>query len=69
MEKPSFQVKVKAQKGTSPESFIAVDEFAFLQTDVLCDLMPPEAKPPEPPVTTTTPAPTEPPGRKFISLT
>ena len=60
-------MKVKAQKGTSQESFIAVDEFAFLQTEV-CDLMPPEAKPPAPPVTTTTPAPTEPPGRKLNSI-
>ena len=59
-------MKVKAQKGISQESFIAVDEFAFLQTEV-CDLMPPEAKPPAPPVTTTTPAPTEPPGRKMNS--
>ena len=57
-------MKVKAQKGTSQESFIAVDEFAFLQTAV-CDFMPAEAVPTEPP---TTPTPTEPPGHKYSSL-
>ena len=63
-----YQVKLRATKGTSEESFVAVDEFAFLQTNA-CDLLPPEAKPVDPPITTTpspitTPAPTEPPGRK-----
>ena len=63
-----FQVKLRATKGTSEESFAAVDEFAFLET-MACDLLPPEAKPIDPPITTTpnpitTPAPTEPPGRK-----
>ena len=63
-------MKLRATKGTSEESFVAVDEFAFLQTNA-CDLLPPEAKPVDPPITTTpnpltTPAPTEPPGRKNL---
>ena len=51
-----------AENGKNDESFVAVDEFTFLQTDV-CDFMPSEAVPTEPP---TTPTPTEPPGRKFL---
>ena len=63
-------MKLRATKGTSEESFAAVDEFAFLET-IACDLLPPEAKPIDPPITTTpnpitTPAPTEPPGRKNL---
>ena len=63
-------MKLRATKGTSEESFVAVDEFAFLET-MACDLLPPEAKPIDPPITTTpnpitTPAPTEPPGRKNL---
>ena len=48
---------IQSWKGKNDQSFIAVDEFAFLQTPV-CDFMPPEAVPTEPP---TTPEPTEPP--------
>ena len=51
---------MSAEKGKNDQSFVAVDEFAFLQTD-LCDFSPTQAIPTEPP---TTPVPTEPPGRK-----
>ena len=54
-----------AENGKNDQSFIAVDEFAFLQTAV-CDFMPAEAVPTEPP---TTPTPTEPPGRKYRLIT
>ena len=57
-----IQVVIAAENGKNDESFVAVDEFTFLQTDV-CDFMPSEAVPTEPP---TTPTPTEPPGRKFL---
>ena len=49
-----------AENGKNEKSFIAVDEFGFLQSGI-CDFLPPEAVPTEPP---TTPEPTEPPGRK-----
>jgi hypothetical protein len=58
----NFQVMIEAEKGKNGESFVALDEFAFLQTD-LCEFSPSQAFPTEPP---TTPAPTEPPGRKFF---
>ena len=51
---------LSAENGKNEQSFIAVDEFAFLQSGI-CDFKPPEAIPTEPP---TTPEPTEPPGRK-----
>ena len=57
-----MQVVIVAENGKNDESFVAVDEFTFLQTDV-CDFMPSEAVPTEPP---TTPTPTEPPGRKVL---
>ena len=53
---------IEAEKGKNVESFVALDGFAFLQTD-LCEFSPSQAFPTEPP---TTPAPTEPPGRKFF---
>ena len=53
---------IEAEKGKNDESFVALDEFAFLQTD-LCEFSPSQAFPTEPP---TTPTPTEPPGRKFV---
>ena len=63
-----FQIMVFAAKGNNKKSWIAVDEFEFLQSEI-CELYPPEAKPIEPtttPVpTTTTPEPTEPPGRNY----
>ena len=55
---------MSAEKGKNDQSFVAVDEFAFLQTD-LCDFSPTQAIPTEPP---TTPTPTEPPGRKYRLL-
>ena len=55
---------ILAEKGTNEESFVAVDEIKFLQTEI-CSFAPPQAVPTEPP---TTPAPTEPPGRKLIYL-
>ena len=51
---------LSAENGKNEKSFIAVDEFGFLQSGI-CDFKPPEAVPTEPP---TTPEPTEPPGRK-----
>ena len=53
-----------AEKGKNDQSFIAVDEFAFLQT-TSCEFKPIEAIPTEPPPTTTTPEPTEPPSGKI----
>ena len=54
-----------AEKGKNDQSFIAVDEFAFLQTGEGCDFKPKEAVPTEPPPTTSTPEPTEPPSGKL----
>ena len=48
-----------AEKGNNEESFIALDEIKFLQTEI-CSFAPPEAIPTEPP--------TEPPGRKLRIL-
>ena len=47
---------VTSSRGQDENTFVAVDQFEFLQTPV-CDLVPESAMP--------TPAPTEPPGRKF----
>ena len=48
---------------------MAVDEFEFLQSEI-CELKPPEAAPivPTTQSPTTTPEPTEPPGRKFFQI-
>ena len=54
-------------KGKNVKSYVAVDQFEFLQTSA-CELHPPEAKPLTTPAPVTTPAPTEPPGRKYIIL-
>ena len=54
-----------AEKGKNDQSFIAVDEFAFLQT-TSCDFNPIEAIPTEPPPTT--PEPTEPPSGKYLLI-
>ena len=59
-----FQVLVTALKGNNKKSYVAVDEFEFLQLED-CEIQPIEAKPQIP--SSTTPAPTEPPGRKNIS--
>ena len=61
------QVVIFAEKGKNDQSFIAVDEFAFLQTEAGCDFKPKEAVPTEPPPTTSTPEPTEPPSGKGTS--
>ena len=53
---------IGAEKGKNVESFVALDGFGFFQTDS-CEFSPSQAIPTEPP---TTPAPTEPPGRKFF---
>ena len=52
---------MSAEKGKNDQSFVAVDEFEFLQTEI-CEFKPDQAIPTEPP---TTPTPTEPPGRKY----
>ena len=49
-------------RGNNDQSYVAIDQFEFLASDT-CDFEPKEAWPVEPP---TTPAPTEPPGRKFF---
>ena len=59
----------KLFQGKTVNSYVALDQFEFLQTDA-CELHPPEAKPLTTPApVTTTPKPTttatEPPGRKF----
>ena len=51
----------RATRGKNDQSYVAVDLIEFLDIE-MCSLMPPEAEPSEP--TTTTPIPTEPPGRK-----
>jgi len=61
-----------ARKGKNDKSFVAIDEFVFLQTPI-CSFQPDQAKPTAAPPSTTTPVPTEPPDRKlftkvFISL-
>ena len=55
---------IEAEKGKNVESFVAMDGFGFFQTDS-CEFSPSQAIPTEPP---TTPAPTEPPGRKFFEI-
>ena len=50
---------METPKGQNDQSFVAVDQFEFLQISA-CDILPAQAAP--------TPAPTEPPGRKFITL-
>ena len=69
---------METSKGTNDQSFVAIDQFEFLQTGLDCGIIPDVAKPTEAPPTTTsttttttpppptTPAPTEPPGRKFL---
>jgi hypothetical protein len=52
-----------ASKGKNVKSYVAVDQYEFLQTSA-CELHPPEAIPLTTPAPVTTPAPTEPPGRK-----
>ena len=47
---------METPKGQNDQSFVAVDQFEFLQISA-CDILPAQAAP--------TPAPTEPPGRKF----
>ena len=49
---------METPKGQNDKSFVAVDQFEFLQISA-CDILPAQATP--------TPAPTEPPGRKFIT--
>ena len=56
------QILVFAMRGNNDQSYVAIDQFEFLASDT-CDFEPKEAWPVEPP---TTPAPTEPPGRKFF---
>ena len=50
-----LQIVVTSHNDQNAQSFVAMDQFEFLQTPV-CELQPSAAKP--------TPAPTEPPGRK-----
>ena len=59
-----FQVVLIAAKGGNKESYVAIDQFQFLQIDKGCELFPPEAQPPTTP-TTTEYTPTEPPNRKY----
>lgn len=56
------QILVFPIRGNNDQSYVAIDQFEFLASDT-CDFEPKEAWPVEPP---TTPAPTEPPGRKFF---
>ena len=58
-----YRIVVMASKGRNVKSYVAVDQFEFLQTDA-CELHPPEAKPLTTPAPITTPAPTEPPDRE-----
>ena len=58
-----YRIVVMVSKGKNVKSYVAVDQFEFLQTSA-CELHPPEAKPLTTPAPVTTPAPTEPPGRK-----
>ena len=53
-----------AAKGGNKESYVAIDQFQFLETSAGCELYPPEAEPPTIP-TTTEYVPTEPPNRKY----
>ena len=54
---------IEAEKGKNDESFVALDGFEFFDQTEVCEFSPSQAFPTEPP---TTPAPTEPPGRKFV---
>lgn len=56
-----YSVLMIAEKGDNNKSFVALDEFEFIETEN-CNLNPPEADPDA----KTTPQPTEPPGRKEI---
>ena len=58
-----FQVVLIAAKGGNKESYVAIDQFQFLEIGKGCELFPPEAQPPTTP-TTTEYVPTEPPNRK-----
>ena len=60
-----LQVVLIAAKGGNKESYVAIDQFQFLEIDKGCELFPPEATPPTTP-TTTEFTPTEPPNRKYI---
>ena len=66
IENPSddleYRIVITVSKGRNKKSYVAVDQFEFLQTDA-CELHPPEATTPVP---VTTAEPTEPPGRKFF---
>ena len=68
IENPSddleYRIVVAVSKGRNKKSYVAVDQFEFLQTDA-CELHPPEATTPVP---VTTAEPTEPPGRKFFNM-
>ena len=57
------RIEFQAVRGSSELGYIAIDELDFLQTGS-CEFKPKEAQP----ITTTTPQPTEPPGRKFCYL-
>ena len=51
-----LQIVLETPKGQNDQSYVAFDQFLFLQ-ESKCDLMPAQALP--------TPPPTEPPGRKL----
>ena len=58
---------VIAAKGGNKKSYVAIDQFQFLETSAGCELYPPEAQPPTTPTTTElTTTVTEPPNRKYI---
>ena len=58
---------IETTKGKNDKSFVAIDQFEFLQSGINCKIQPDAAKPQITTTvvsTSTTPVPTEPPGRK-----